>query len=172
MSKLPAGSGRARLRAGPVGSGRAHTGLAAGARASSPPPARSALALVVAALALAGCGADYPDLMVVTRSGSLPGARLTMLVNDGGTVRCNDGPEHQMPARALLDAREIARDLAEQAARDLTLPRPPGALLRFHLRTQEGTVTFSDADAADRPLLGRLVALTRTVAKDVCELAR
>jgi septum formation protein len=29
-------------RAGPVGSGRAHTGLAAGARASSPPPARSA----------------------------------------------------------------------------------------------------------------------------------
>jgi UDP-glucose 4-epimerase len=33
------------LRAGPVASGRAHTGLAAGARASSAPPARSAAAL-------------------------------------------------------------------------------------------------------------------------------
>src|SRR5215218_6275220 len=35
-------SGPALLRAGPVDSGRAHTGLAAGARASSSPPARSA----------------------------------------------------------------------------------------------------------------------------------
>jgi pyruvate dehydrogenase E2 component (dihydrolipoamide acetyltransferase) len=35
-------SGSAARRAGPVGSGRAHTGLAPGARASSPPPARSA----------------------------------------------------------------------------------------------------------------------------------
>ncbi|HMJ01611.1 MAG TPA: UvrD-helicase domain-containing protein [Conexibacter sp.] len=43
LVELP-GSGPALLRAGPVGSGRAHTGLSAGARASSPPPARSASA--------------------------------------------------------------------------------------------------------------------------------
>src|SRR6185503_5515605 len=35
-------SGSAALRAGPVGSGCAHTALSGGARASSPPPARSA----------------------------------------------------------------------------------------------------------------------------------
>jgi hypothetical protein len=133
---------------------------------------RRGLTVLAAAVALGGCGADYPDLMIVTRSGSLPAARLTLLVNDGGTVRCNGGPEHQMPARALLDAREIVRELAEEAAADLALPRPRGALLRFRLRTQDGTVTFSDADAATRPLLGRLVALTRDVAQDVCGLAR
>jgi hypothetical protein len=123
-------------------------------------------------VALAGCGADYPDLMVVTRSGSLPGARLTLLVNDGGTVRCNGGEALQMPPRPLLDAREIARELAEEASEDLVLPRPPGSLLRFRMRTQDGTVTFSDADAADRPLLGRLVAFVRMTAQDVCGLAR
>jgi hypothetical protein len=108
----------------------------------------------------------------VTRTGSLPGARLTLLVNDGGTVRCNDGEALQMPPRPMLDAREIARELAEEASEDLVLPRPPGSVLRFRLRTMDGTVTFSDADAASRPLLGRLIALTRLLAQDVCGLAR
>lgn len=135
-------------------------------------PLRAAVLAGLAAFALAGCGADYPDLMVVTRSGSIPGARLRLLVNDGGTVRCNGGEAIQLPPRALLDAREIARELMEEAADDLTLPRPPGALLRYRLRTVDGTVTFSDADAVGRPLLGRLVAFTRTVAQDVCGLAR
>lgn len=136
---------------------------------------RAPLALAVAAagaLALAGCGADYPDLMVITRSGSLPAARLRLLVNDGGTVRCNGGDALQLPARDLLEARELARELAEEAHDELTLPAPPRALLRYRLRTQDGTVTFSDADAAGRPLLGRLVAFTRTVAQDVCGLPR
>jgi len=39
---LPDTEGSALLRAGPVGSGRAHPGSSPGARASSPPPARSA----------------------------------------------------------------------------------------------------------------------------------
>lgn len=134
---------------------------------------RLALAAAAAgALALGGCGADYPDLMVISRTGSLPGARLTLLVNDGGTVRCNDDQAVQMPPRPLLDAREIARELAEEAGEGLALPRQPGSVLRFRVRTQDGTVAFNDVDAASRPLLGRLVALTRTIAQDVCGLTR
>lgn len=129
-------------------------------------------ALAVLALALAGCGADYPDLMLIRRTGALPDANATLLINDGGTVRCDGGDPLQMPPRPLLDAREIARELAQEASEDLVLPRPAGAQLRFGVETQDGTVTFSDADAATRPLLGRLVALTRTVAQDVCGLAR
>lgn len=132
------------------------------------PPAGALLA----ALALAGCGAAYPDLFVLTRTGELPGARLTLLVNDGGTVRCNDGPEHRLPDQLLLDAREIATALTEEAQADLVLPRRPGALLRYRLRYQEGTVTFSDVDAGRRPELGMVVAFARTVAKDVCGLSR
>lgn len=131
-----------------------------------------ALAAVLAALALAGCGAAYPDVFLLTRTGKLPGARLTLLVNDGGTVRCNGGAPRQLSARRLLDARRIAEDLAEQAHDDLTLPAPRRALLRYRLRTEEGTVTFSDVDAVGRPELAPVIVFARSVARDVCGLAR
>ncbi|HKG39925.1 MAG TPA: hypothetical protein VKB25_13125 [Conexibacter sp.] len=135
---------------------------------------RFALALTALAgvLTLAGCGAAYPDLFLLTRSGSLPGARLTLLVNDGGTVTCNGGEEHQLPPRLLLDARRVATDLMEEAHDDLTLPAPPGSVLRYRLRTEEGTVTFSDVDAARRPELAPVIVFARQVAQDVCGLAR
>jgi hypothetical protein len=131
-----------------------------------------ALAAVAGALMLAGCGAAYPDVFLLTRSGSLPGARLTLLVNDGGTVRCNGGAERSLPAPRLLDARRIAEDLSEQAHDDLTLPAPPDSVLRYRLRTEEGTVTFSDADAVRRPELAPVIVFARKVAQDVCGLAR
>ncbi|MGB2710184.1 MAG: hypothetical protein WBC33_01610 [Conexibacter sp.] len=126
----------------------------------------------VLASGLAACGADYPDLFVLTRSGSLPGAKLTLLVNDGGTVSCNGGAPRQLPDQLLLDARDIETSLQEEAHDDLVLPASARSLLRYRLRAEEGTVTFSDTDAATRPELGKLVAFTRTVAQDVCGLAR
>jgi hypothetical protein len=139
--------------------------------------ARSVVPLVLALLAvlalpLVGCGAAYPDLFVLTRSGSLPGAKLTLLVNDGGTVACNGGAPRTLPDARLLDARDIATSLADDAKDDLVLPRPPGALLRFRLRDADGTVTFSDVDAGGMPKLGKVIEFTRTVARDVCGLAR
>lgn len=130
------------------------------------------LAGLLAALALAGCGTSSPDLFVLTRSGSLPGARLSLLVNDGGTVRCNGGAPRALPDARLLDARRIQEDVADDAKKGLTLPARAGSLLRFRIRTQDGTVTFSDVDAARRPELGRVIAFARTVAQDVCGLAR
>jgi hypothetical protein len=133
------------------------------------------LALLVAvllALAACGCGASYPDVFLLTRTGSLPGARLTLLVNDGGTVRCNGGEPRQLPARRLLDARRIAKDLAEEAEDDLTLPAPRGSLLRYRLRTEDGTVTFSDEDAVGRSELAPVIVFARSVAQDVCGLPR
>ena len=120
----------------------------------------------------AGCGATSPDLFVLTRAGSLPGARLTLLVNDGGTVRCNGGAPRALSDPQLLAARRAQEDVADDAKKGLTLPARAGSLLRFRIRTQDGTVTFSDVDAAARPELGRLIAFTRSVAQDVCGLAR
>jgi len=121
---------------------------------------------------LAGCGAASPDVLLLTRSGSLPGARLTLLVNDGGTVRCNGGKPRELPDARLLDARRIAEDLSDDAKRHLALSAPRGSLLRYRLRTADGTVTFSDVDAARRRELGPVVAFARAVAQDVCGLAR
>ena len=133
--------------------------------------ALAAIATLVALLA-GGCGAQSPDVFLLTRSGSLPGARLTLLVNDGGTVRCNGGAPRALPGPQLLAARSIAENLSDDAKRDLTLPAPRGSLLRFRVRTQDGTVTFSDVDAARRRELGPVVEFARTVAQDVCGLAR
>jgi hypothetical protein len=130
------------------------------------------VALVASVAALAGCGAAAPDVFLLTRAGSLPGARLTLLVNDGGTVRCNGGAPRALPDPRLLDARRIGEDLADDAQRDLTLPPPRGSLLRFRVRTQDGTVTFSDVDAARRRELAPVVEFARAVAQDVCGLAR
>lgn len=132
----------------------------------------AALVALAGTAVLTGCGAAYPDVFLLTRSGSLPGARLTLLVNDGGTVRCNGGAEHQLPPRQLLDARRIATDLMEEAHDDLTLPAPPDSVLRYRLRTQDGTVTFSDVDAVRRPELAPVIVFARKVAQDVCGLAR
>ncbi len=127
---------------------------------------------LLAAVALSGCGAAYPDIFLLTRSGSLPGAKLTLLVNDGGTVQCNGGKARPLPDKLLLDARELDRNLLDDLHADLTLPRPANALLRYRLRDQEGTVTFSDVDAGRHHELGPVIAFARTVAQDVCGLAR
>jgi hypothetical protein len=139
-------------------------------------PARScvwpAVLALTTVLALGGCGAAAPDVFLLTRSGSIPGARLTLLVNDSGTVRCNGGAPRALPDKRLLDARRIAEDLSEEAQEDLSLPAPRGSVLRYRLRTEDGTVTFSDEDAGRRPEFAPVIVFARSVAQDVCGLPR
>ena len=132
-----------------------------------------AVALVLALAALAACGARSPDLLVVERSGSIPGAKLTLLVNDGGTVRCNGGAEHRLSAPQLLQARMIVRDLEKDADRERRLPPGPGSILRYRLRMEAGTVEFSDTSPAGRGgPFAQAQLFTRRVAQLVCGLPR
>lgn len=130
-------------------------------------------AALTVALGAAGCGGDYSDLLLVERSGSLPGARLDLVINDGGTVVCARGQERQpLPPRLLLDARDVVRALRPQMEERLAYPRSPRALLRFRAVTADGEIAFNDVDAARDLELGRLIELTRRTARDVCGLAR
>jgi hypothetical protein len=133
---------------------------------------RRLLALCALAPALAGCGAASPDLFLLTRAGSAPGAHLTLLVNDGATVRCNGAAPRPLSAKQLLAARDVTSSIQKDAQKTLDLPAPPGSLLRFHVRSQAGTVTFSDLDAARRPELAKVVAFTQDVAHTVCHLSQ
>jgi hypothetical protein len=133
---------------------------------------RAAAALFAAAL-LAGCGTPSADLFVVHRSGSIPGARLTLLVSDGGFVRCNgSGPDRDLPDPLLLDARALARDLEKPAKRGLTLPPGPGSVLTYSVRLEDGTVRFSDTSPRQPAVFRRLALFVRQVAKGPCRLAR
>jgi hypothetical protein len=132
---------------------------------------RRALAVLLAAAALGGCGTASPDLFEVRRSGDDRAANLTLVVNDGGSVTCN-GEEHPLDADRLLTARELARDLAEQAELGVELPPGPGAVLSYRVRMEAGTVSFSDTSRGNPPEFLRLAGFTQDVAERVCGIVR
>jgi hypothetical protein len=127
------------------------------------------------ALALAGCGTPSADLFIVNRTGSLPGARLTLRFDDGGQVRCNGGAKRAVTSADLIDARDINRVLADAAKDHLTLAARPGSTLQFRVLLEDGTVRF--ADNSRPPVkyakdIAKLQVLSRRVAKRVCGLPR
>jgi hypothetical protein len=129
---------------------------------------------------LAGCAGGTPsaDLFVVTRSGSLPGAKLTLLVSDGGFVRCNGGAEREISSSQLIDARALLRDLAGKPDEDgplddhVTLAPQRNSILRYSVRAEDGTVAFSDTSKGQPQAFYELAQYTREIAKGVCGLPR
>jgi hypothetical protein len=128
--------------------------------------------IVVAAMLGAGCGARAPDLMLVQRGGSVPGARLTLEVSDDGTVRCNRGERRRMADQQLLAARALARDLEHPAALHVALAPGRNRVFSYRVRLAEGTVSFTDTSPRLTPPLLRLQALTRSLATRTCDLPR
>jgi hypothetical protein len=133
---------------------------------------RRALAGLLAAALLAGCGAPSADLFVVTRSGQDRNANLKLLVSDDGTVRCNQRKPVPMGARRLLDARELARDLETQAALGLELPKEKGSILAYKVRLEAGTIAFADTSRGLPKTFSRVEAFTADVAERVCKIRR
>lgn len=138
-----------------------------------------ALAVTAGVAALAGCGSPSADLFVVHRTGSTPGARLTMLVGDGGVVRCNDGPERQITSADLILARKIARELNGKdeahpgpAVDTVRLAPGPGSILRYEIRSEKGRVAFSDTSAGQPAVFFQAAKFVRDMARRVCGLPR
>ena len=133
---------------------------------------RRAALLLAAVLAVAGCGTPSADLFAVDRTGSVPGAKLSMVVSDGGTVRCNGARSVDLTDGQLLDARELQRDLKDAAERHVELAARPGSVFQFSVRTPDGTVRFADNSPGARGALARLTLFVREVATQRCHLAR
>jgi hypothetical protein len=131
---------------------------------------RTAVILIFVA-ALAGCGAEAPDLFEVKRSGADRAANLTMVVSDGGNVTCN-GKGHQLDSDRLLRARELTRALEDQAELGLELPPGPGANLSYRVRLESGAVAFSDTSRGSPRSFFQLAAFTKDVAERVCGIIR
>jgi hypothetical protein len=138
---------------------------------------RRALALSLAAVAaLASCGGiTAPDLFIVQRSGSAADARLTLLVNEEGRVRCNgvgtrNGRKLKLSDAALVEARAIQEDLKEPASAHLSLPARPESVLSYSVRDEDGSVRFSDNSAGQPEVLRRLVLFVLRTSQRVCGL--
>jgi hypothetical protein len=132
---------------------------------------RRAILLVALGVGLAGCGSPAADLFVVKRSGSDRNANLTMLVSDDGSVTCNTH-KHEMSNKQLLDARALNRDLAKQAELNLQLPAGPGSVLSYNVRSEAGTVDFSDTSRHLPKVFTQLEVFTKDISEDVCGISR
>lgn len=126
---------------------------------------------LLASLAVVGCGTAGGDLLVVDRSGSIPGAGLQMRVIDDGQVECN-GARHDLTSDQLIEAREVVRELSEHARADRSLPPGDPTILRFRIRTEDGVVGFSDSSPDQPQAFFRAAQLVRTIAKSACGLVR
>jgi hypothetical protein len=141
---------------------------------------RRALALSLAgvALALAGCGGEAGDLLLVQRSGTIPGARLDVRITFDGRASCNRGPLRSLTSAQTIEARDLERRLTGEddeqgpARRGVVLPPGPRSIMRYRVRMEAGSVAFSDTSRGQPPEFFRIAKLTRDVARGVCGLRR
>jgi hypothetical protein len=115
----------------------------------------AAVSLLTALLA-AGCGLNVqsPDLFTLTRTGA--GSKLTLLVNDGGTIACNGAKPRTLSDALLLQARDLADSLDSDAKSRLDLPQQPNSVYRYTMRLENGTIAFPDTAGRDHKELAQV----------------
>ena len=129
-----------------------------------------ALAAVAICAAVAACGFDVasPDLFLLHRAGQ--GKPLTLLVNDGGTIRCNGGKAKSLPDPLLLDARDLAKELNTDAQNKTHIAPSRNSAFFYTVTLQDGTITFSDTAARGHPELARAQLFAVQAAQGPCGL--
>ena len=132
--------------------------------------ARSSLAIAIASALLGGCGFDVqaPDLFLLTRTGQ--GGALTLLLGDGGTIRCNGGRVRRLSDPLLLRARDLAATLDKDALRGMRIPAPPNSAFHYTIRLQDGTISFPDTAAAHHSELAQAELFAVQAAQQACGL--
>ncbi len=130
---------------------------------------RLALLLACVSSVLAGCfDVQSPDLFALTRTGS--GGRLKLLVNDGGTIRCNGGAAKPLPDKLLLQARDLATMLDNDAKRGLRILPGANSVATYSIKLQHGTISFPDTAARRHSELAQAELFAVQAAQGPCGL--
>ncbi len=121
---------------------------------------------------LAGCGQVRPaDVFIVTRTGSTPHARLTLLVDEEGNVHCNGrAAPRKLSDAEIVHAEGIQEDLQSLASQNATLAPKPGSVMSYGVRDENGTVHFADNSAGQPKVLHELALFVLKTAQQVCGL--
>lgn len=130
---------------------------------------------VLAALTMTGCGGVLaPDLFIVYRGGHVPGAKLTLLVNEEGAVQCNPNRVHpliyHLNDAQIIEARTIQEGLHDPASRNESFPAARGSVLGYYVRDQDGSVRFADNSPAQPAVTRKLAGFVLNVAQQICRL--
>src|SRR5207245_7641367 len=98
------------------------------------------------------------------------GRTLTLLVNDGGTIRCDGGRARRLADPLLLRARDLAASLDGDAKRNLRISAPPNSAFRYSVKLQDGTIAFPDTAAAGHAELAQVELFAVQAAQQACGL--
>jgi hypothetical protein len=133
-------------------------------------PVLAALSLA-AGWGVAACGLNVQsgDLFQVTRSGQRQ--KLTLLVNDAGTIACNGGKPKPLPDRLLLQARDLSTKLNDDAKAKLRFSSSPRSVFSYTVKVENGTFTFPDTAAGARKELSQLELFVVQAAADPCRIS-
>jgi hypothetical protein len=132
---------------------------------------RAAVVLLLAAL-VTGCGfeVEEPDLFLVTRTDA-HGQKLSLLVNDGGTISCDGGKPKNLPDPELLQARDLATQLNNDVNAKLRFPNSAQSIYSYTVKVQNGTMSFPDTAALSRKELSDLELFVVQAATNPCGLS-
>jgi hypothetical protein len=123
----------------------------------------AALALLVSACGLA---VQSADLFLLTRTGA--GSRLTLLINDSGTISCNGGAPKHLADPLLLRARDLAASLDTDAKSKLRIRPSKNSIYSYSVKLQDGTLRFPDTAALEHPELAQAESFTLQVGQRSC----
>jgi hypothetical protein len=132
---------------------------------------RAAVVLVLAAF-VTGCGFEVqePDLFLVTRTGA-QAKRLSLLVNDDGTISCDKGKPKNLPDPLLLQARDLATTLNADVSAKLRFPTSARSVYTYTVKVQNGTMSFPDTAGLSRKELSDLELFVVQAAANPCDLS-
>jgi hypothetical protein len=127
---------------------------------------RLGVGFVLAATIVTGCGFQVQgaDLFLVTRTGQ--GERLSMLVNQDGTISCNRGKAKTLPDPLLLQARDLATSLNDDVK--LRFAESGRSVFTYTVKVPNGTFTFPDTAASARKELAQLELFVLQAAAGPC----
>jgi hypothetical protein len=131
---------------------------------------RRALLLVVAlTVALAGCGGAPGDLIAIDVTGGPANREQRIVLQDNGHASCNDGPSEDIGSDALIQAREIERELMEPADRAAVFEQGAGPdATSYAARTNDGTVRWREGARGLPPVLPKVQLFALQQGRTLC----
>ncbi len=127
----------------------------------------AALAAACVATSLAGCfNVQSPDLFLLTRTGAA--GKLTLLVNDGGTIRCDGRAAKPLPDSLLIQARGVTSNLNTDATHHLRIAPGAGSVSTYTVKLQNGTISFPDTAARTHSELAQIELFAVRAAQGPC----
>ena len=111
--------------------------------------------LPLLAVALVGCGGSPGDLLSIDVSGGPAARKQAIVVMGDGRATCNGGPSRDIGSDALIDAREIERELGDDAERAAVYESTRRDATQYVARTKDGTVRWDDRARGLPPVLAQ-----------------